>query len=208
MAVLKTLAELDMEVEKDFDRECKYAARVARQYIAGNKGCGSSDVILPEDFTEKLYMVENGVGRLFGPYLAKRVDDSFVVLVDGRRFCAQEFTEIIWEHDEIDEEDEWERDDYNDFMSIYGGGNVENIPAYGPTFERFKDCSVVPYTKKLQQTMSWRSDKAALIERNTQLHKYYSRDAFIKKTLKYIHYAIVTGLVVMLVWLLLKMFIK
>lgn len=188
MSVNNTLSDLESRVQESFNRQCKMEAFQTKNYLAEKQGCDLNDVILPEDFADNLYIVENGAKHLFGPYWAKRIGDNFVVLRNGRRFCVDDLSEIIWGDDEDD--DLWE-DDVNDFS---------NCPGYGPTHPNFRKCRMIPYTKELEQMMLWGETSARLIDVNTLLNEHIKKQARRRKVLIYGGYGVVGAFLMLMAW--------
>ena len=231
-----TLQELEERVQKRYDQECRNEASQIEQYLAYKQGCDRSDVTLPENFIDNLFIVENGAKHIFGPTWAKRVDEDFVVLRTGRRFSIDDYTEIIWEDkfaeedriweleysknydidddlscadDEDDGEDDiWEEDDLADYEKYNVWGGREDLKERNVVGSSLlPNCRVIPYTLELEKMILWGEECNSVKYAYQTLNERLKREDNIKRIAKYAYNAFVGALVVAAIFLAVQMFI-
>ena len=210
MTLTFSLQELEKRVQYRFDNECEAEAQLTKHYLANKLGCDLTDVTLPDNFTDNLFIIENGANHLSPPYWVKRIVEGIVVLRTGRLFSEDSYSERLWE-DAVEDEDggfywegdnyhyysfpneedrtnlvSMEDDDYADYSKNNGWAKRRKAVAENISNSSYlPECKLVPYNKELVKTLLWREDYACLAERNKELHRYSVRRDFIKKTAKY-----------------------
>lgn len=211
-----TLEELEGQAEARFKRECANEAQQVKKYLAEKDGLKLDEVQLPSDFGSSVFIIENGAGKFFGPYWAKRVDDDLIILRTGRRFDRCNYSEVIWdreyekEEDRLDERfatrEDWvlqEDDDYSDYNRQHMSQAHSHMKKANKTASSlFPDCKIIPYTVDLEKMLLWREAETISSSAMERLGNYQTVEGRVKTALRYANRVFILALSLFLFYLI------